>query len=498
MKLEVLLEGVEYSVLCGTLDKAVKSLSYHSDKADAGTVFFALCGEQNDGHDYIEALIKEGVEVFVTEEYNKKTEGLREKYADSESLTILTVKNSRQALALASSKFFGEPDKELITVGITGTKGKTATAYMLQAILENAGIKTGIIGTVRQGFEGHYREAENTTPQSYELYRAMREMLDGGCKAVVMEVSSQALMQHRTYGIEFDIAVFTNLSKDHIGKGEHGSMEEYIYWKSRLFMQSKLAVVNGDSPYADDMLKDAIKEKGASEFKVVRFGSEDIAGLMPFRRGQRLGMSFCYRGMEAELGLPGAFSVYNAMAAMCAAEQLGIEPRDMLPVLRDIKISGRTEQIPTEGKFTVLLDYAHNGDSMRRLLTALRAYEPASLVALFGCGGNRDRSRRYEMGSAAAELADFSVITSDNPREEPPEDIIADIVRAVAAEGGTCTVIPDRRRAIEQTLSAAKRGDIIVICGKGHETYQIIGNEKIRFDDREVILSVTETRETEK
>lgn len=495
MRLRALFEGAEYSLLCGTLDKDVKSLSYHSDEAAPGTVFFALKGAQSDGRDYIVKLIKEGVEVFVTEAYNKEE---KEKYRKllsqlrSAGATLIAVPDAGRALAFASKSFFKKPDEELITIGITGTKGKTGTAYILKAILEKAGIKTGIIGTVQQGFEGHYSEAVNTTPQSYEIYRMLREMVSGGCKAVVMEVSSQALMQHRTDGIDFDIGIFTNLSPDHIGKGEHKSFDEYAYWKSRLFAQTKTAVVNADSPYADMMLAASACEK------LVKFSLSQAEAVMPYRGGEKLATAFTYRGTAMKLPLPGSFNLSNALAAMTAAAELGIEPHDMAAALENISIRGRSELIPSGRELTIVLDYAHNGVALENLLEALRLYEPSTLIAVFGCGGNRDRSRRLEMGRAAGRLADFTVVTTDNPRDEAPERIAQDIARAICETGGRYTLIPDRAEAIAYAIEKAQEGSIVAVCGKGHECYQLIGHEKIYFDDREVIKAVIESQETKK
>lgn len=521
MKLEALFEGTEYSLLCGTLDKDVKSLSYSSDKTSKAAAFFALKGEQSDGHDYIDALIKEGVEVFVAEDYNKVeyVKKLVSEYAPQPetdgSVTLIEVADSRRALAIASRNFFAKPDEELITVGITGTKGKTSTSYMLKSILEKAGLKSGIIGTVQQGFEGHYSEAVNTTPQSYEIYRMLREMADSGCKAVVMEVSSQALMQHRTDGIDFDIGIFTNLSPDHIGKGEHHSFEEYAYWKSRLFVQSKTAVVNSDSTYAAAMLEDARRDTATKLEKTLEYGLFQAKDIRTFREGDRLGMSFVYtepqdsesqgqeeteaeRGTEIKIGLPGVFNVYNALAAMKAAGELGIKASVMAEALAELSVRGRSETVPTGGDFTVILDYAHNGVALENLLKALRAYEPTALVAVFGCGGKRDRNRRFEMGKAAGRLADFTIVTSDNPRDEAAEKIIEDIVSAISETGGRYTVIPDRGEAIAYAIRQAKSGNIIAVCGKGHETYQLIGQRKIHFDDREAIKAVTDSQEKKK
>lgn len=501
MKLETLFEGTEYDLLCGTLDKDVEALIYQSDKASANAVFFALRGENFDGHDYIARLIKESIEVFVTEGYNI-AEGKDEKKADKSKMSdyacfadkadktdekrisVIKVENTRRTLALASKNFFGKPDEDLIVIGVTGTKGKTSTAYMLKAILENADIKTGIIGTVQQGFDGHYHDAENTTPQSYEIYRMMREMADGGCKALVMEVSSQALMQHRTDGIDFDIGIFTNLSPDHIGKGEHSSFEDYAYWKSRLFAQTKTAVINADSPYAGKMAG------CCTDGKLVYFGAAQAENAEPYRREEILGTHFRYRGEEINLSIPGMFNVQNALAAMTAAAEFGISLKDMAAALENISVRGRTEIITTGRDFTLMLDYAHNGIALENLLKTLRSYEPTVLTAVFGCGGNRDRNRRFEMGKAAGELADFTIVTSDNPREEPPKQIIEDIVSAISETGGRYIVIEDRKKAIEYAVKNAESGSITAVCGKGHESYQIIGHEKIHFDDREIIRAV--------
>ena len=371
-----------------------------------------------------------------------------------------------------------------MTIGITGTKGKTGTSVLLKEILEKSKIPTGIIGTVWQGYTGNYEEAGNTTPQSYEIFRLMREMADGGCKAVVMEVSSQALMQRRTEGIRFDIGIFTNLSPDHIGKGEHKNFEEYAYWKSRLFRQTKTAVVNADSPYCEKMLAESKAEK------TIKFSLKQAENIRLYSGNGRLGSTFSFGGEEISLGLAGRFNIYNAIAAMTAARTLGVSAEEMKKALETVSVRGRTEIIPTGRDFTVMLDYAHNGVAMENLLAALREYQPKRLVTVFGCGGNRDPHRRTEMGLAAGKAADLSVITSDNPREEEPDAIIADIVCAISETGGAYKVIPNRAEAIKWTLQNARHGDIIAVCGKGHETYQLIGREKLHFDDREEIKTI--------
>ncbi len=495
MRLDALLQGADFERVCGTLDKEAETLIYHSDKIGPNAVFFAIKGEKADGHDFIKEAAEKGVKTFVAEDCG----GFFPRDA-----TVIRVDDTRKALAIASKNFFGRPDESLWIAGITGTKGKTGTSFMLKSILENAGIKTGIIGTVRQGFEGHYLEAENTTPQSFAIYKMLREMADSGCKAAVMEVSSQALKQHRTFGIDFDVGIFTNLSPDHIGRGEHRDFEEYAACKGRLFRQSGLGVFNEDSEYAAYMaenLRESLRENLQGNLqgnltgtlqteREIFYGMKQAKDIRIFRDGDLLGTEFVFHGEKIRLPLPGRFNIYNAMAAMSAARTLGIEYGKMAEALRDIKIRGRGELIPTYADYAVLLDYAHNGIALESLLRALREYEPKRLIAVFGCGGERDHKRRSEMGLAAGTLADLTVITSDNPRGEPPEEIIREIAEAVSETAGEYVVIADRRQALEWAIKQAQKGDIIAVCGKGHETYQIIADRRIPFDDRAVITEI--------
>ena len=487
MRLDALLQGADFERVCGTLDKEAETLIYHSDKSSPGAVFFAIKGEKADGRDFIKEAEERGVNTFVAEDCRGDF---------PRDATVIRTGDARKALAIASKNFFGNPEKSLRVVGITGTKGKTGTSFMLKAILEHSGIKTGIIGTVMQGFEGHYREAENTTPQSFEIYKMLREMADFGCKAAVMEVSSQALKQHRTFGIDFDIGIFTNLSPDHIGTGEHRDFEEYAACKGRLFRQSRLGVFNQDSQYAAYMaegLQGNLRENFAgslpSERKIF-YGMEQAKNIRAFREGYLLGTEFLFQGETIRLPLPGRFHIYNAMAAMRAANALGVEYGKMPEALRDIKIRGRAELIPTDSDYTVILDYAHNGIALESLLRALREYEPKRLIAVFGCGGERDHKRRSEMGLAAGNFADLTVITSDNPRGEPPEEIIGEIAEAVSKTPGEYVIIADRKQALKWVIRQAQRGDIIAVCGKGHETYQMIADRRIPFDDKEVITEI--------
>ena len=483
MRLDALLQGADFERVCGTLDKEAETLIYHSEKIGPNAVFFAIKGEKADGHDFIKEASERGANTFVVEDCSGDF---------PRDATVIRTRDARKALAIASKNFFGRPDESLWIAGITGTKGKTGTSFMLRAILENSGIKTGIIGTVIQGFEGHYREAENTTPQSFEIYKMLREMADSGCKAAVVEVSSQALKQHRTFGIDFDIGIFTNLSPDHIGTGEHKDFEEYAACKSRLFRQSRLGVLNRDSEYAAYMaenLQGNFAGNLPSE-RTVFYGMKQAKDIRIFRDGDLLGTEFVLHGEKIRLPLPGRFNIYNAMAAMSTARTLGIEYGKMAEALRDIKLRGRGELIPTYADYAVLLDYAHNGIALESLLRALREYEPKRLIAVFGCGGERDHKRRSEMGLAAGMLADLTVITSDNPRGEPPEEIIREIAEAISETTGAYVILADRRQALEWTIRQAQKGDIIAVCGKGHETYQMIADRRIPFDDKEIITEI--------
>lgn len=501
MRLDVLFGGLPWEVVCGTPDKDVKALVYHSDKTVPGSAFFAIRGEERDGKEYLEQAAGLGAHILVTDEQNQQMEKLLCRLGEVYGVTGVRVKDIRKALAAASAEFYGRPAEKLTLIGVTGTKGKTTTAFMIKEILEEAGIKTGIIGTVVSGYDGCYREAENTTPQSEDIHRTLSHMVDAGCKAAVMEVSSQGIMQDRTYGLNFDYAVFTNLYPDHIGAGEHKNLEEYICWKSRLFKQTKTALFNVDDFRWQDMAREstadrivtfAVKSGDENRCTEARPADYKAENVLLRREKDLMGVGFTIGDREFFTGMPGRFNVYNALAAAACSASMDIPWECIQRALSKIKVRGRAEIVNLGQDFTVLVDYAHNGPALESLLKALREYEPARLIAVFGCGGNRDRNRRFEMGKAAAQLADFSVVTSDNPRHENPLDIIKDITRAMAQEEGSYIVIPDRREAICWTVSQAQTGDVIVIAGKGHETYQLLGSEKRHFDDRETVLSVME------
>ena len=512
MKLAALTEGLQYTLLQGTMEKDVNSLIYFSEEAEAGSAFFAIPGSEKNGLAYVQAAQARGAEVFIVQEslFLDSTESPQN--PQSRPPTVLLVEDVRKALALMSSRFYGNPCDSLFTVAVTGTKGKTSTAYMLRAILEEAGIRTGLIGTVENGWEGHFQEAERTTPQSLDVQRWCRQMADGGCRAVVMEVSSQGLMQSRVCGVPFDLGIFTNLSPDHIGPGEHKSFEEYAYWKSTLFSQCRTAVIQEDVPAWRELLEERQKEARQRETerrdilprRVLSFGQQAgsdfrCSHLQLTGDETGLGTSFLLEERRSQterklsLGLPGLFQAFNAAGAAAAARSCGIGWAVIEEALKKVRVPGRVEPVDTGGKTCVLVDYAHNGLALRQLLRDLRVYGPRQLIVVFGCGGNRDRNRRKEMGRAAAELADRVIVTSDNPRKEKPEAIIADIVRAmeeVREEGrlrGSWKTVENRAEAIREAVRLGEKDDIVLIAGKGHETYQLTGEKKIHFDDREIV-----------
>jgi len=481
MKLRDLLEELDYELYAGNLDKEISTLVYDSRKVEKDSLFVCISGTVRDAHDFIPDVIEKGACTIIIEKDVTPIDGI----------TYIKVKNSRQALAITSAAFFGHPARKLKTIGITGTKGKTTTTYMVKSILEKAGIKTGLIGTIESIVGDERIPAVNTTPESYRVQELFRQMVDAGLDAVVMEVSSQALMLHRVSGFTFDIGVFTNLEPDHIGENEHKDFADYMHCKSLLFQQCKVGIFNGDSEHIDGILKghtcDVIKYGYNKDNDLV---AENVKLL---KEHGALGVKYHISGkenMDVEVNVPGTFSVYNSLTAVAICKQFDVAEDKIKAALKDVHVKGRIELVPVSKKFTVMIDYAHNAMALESLLTTLKAYEPGRLVCLFGCGGNRAKSRRYEMGEVSSKLADLTVVTSDNPRNEEPMDIINDILIGVKKADGEYVTIPDRKDAIRYCLVNAKEGDIVVLAGKGHEDYQEIKGVKHHMDERELIADI--------
>ncbi|MCD8076994.1 MAG: UDP-N-acetylmuramoyl-L-alanyl-D-glutamate--2,6-diaminopimelate ligase [Lachnospiraceae bacterium] len=475
--LRELLDGMDYELVKGSLDVPVGDIIYDSRKECRGDAFVCICGTKIDSHDFIPDVAARGAAAVVIE---------REVPVEAD-ITVVRVPSARRALAELSAAYFDHPTRKMTTIGLTGTKGKTTSTYMLKAILEAAGKKVGLVGTNGAVIAGEHFTTNNTTPESYELQQYFHRMVEAGCEYMIMEVSSQGLMMDRVAGIHFDIGIFTNITPDHIGPGEHSSFEEYRAWKGELFKRCEIGIVNRDDPNCEALLAGhtcAIRTFGQKEED--DFRATEIRHL---QNGSFMGVSFMlsgkYGSFPVEVGIPGLFSVYNALGALGAALTLGISQEAILSALKSIRVNGRMELVYASDRFSVIVDYAHNGVSTRSLLETLRDYNPKRLVVVFGCGGNRDPHRRYEMGEVAGEMADLSIVTADNSRFEKVEDIIADIHIGLDPTGGAFVDIPDRREAIRYSIEQAQPGDVIAIIGKGHEDYQEVCGVKTHFSDRE-------------
>ena len=481
MLLKQLIEDMDYEVLAGRVDTEVTTLVYDSRKVEKGSVFVCISGSVRDAHDFIPDVVAKGAAAVIVEKDVELQEGV----------TYIKVANSRLALACMSAAYFDHPARKLKTIGITGTKGKTTTTYMVKSILESAGIKTGLIGTIESIVGKKRIPSANTTPESYRVQELFHEMVEAGLDAVVMEVSSQALMLHRVSGFMFDIGVFTNLEPDHIGENEHKDFADYMHCKSLLFRQCKLGIFNGDSEHLEGILKGH-----TCEVETFGYGKNNdlVADGVELKKDHgALGVRYHVSGLmnfDVEVNVPGSFSVYNSLTAIAICHHFGVDVEKIKHALLHVSVKGRIEIVPVTKRYTIMIDYAHNAMALESLLTTLREYEPGRLVCLFGCGGNRAKSRRYEMGEVSSRLADITVVTSDNPRNEEPMDIINDILVGVHKADGAYVTIPDRKEAIAYCMKNAQDGDIIVLAGKGHEDYQEICGVKHHMDERELIADI--------
>ena len=482
MKLKNLLANVEYNMI-NDLNPEISDVIYDSRKVKDSTVFVCLKGYTSDGHKYAESAVESGAcALVISDELN---------FEVPENVAVVKVSDTRLALALISAEFFGHPCEELKTVAITGTKGKTTTTAMVAEIFEQAGIKTGTIGTLGIIYDGKTVKTDNTTPESYEIQKSMRDMINAGCKAMVIEASSIGLKHNRLAGMMFDVAIFTNFSDDHIGGVEHKDMAEYLYCKSLLFRQCRKAAANID----DNSWRDITKDFNG---KILTYGFSEKADLCAFNEhllsdNGFIGVHFETDGLKTlslDVGIPGKFNVYNALAAICAVSFFDIPDEAVIKGLRAAKVKGRVEPVKVNGNYTLLIDYAHNALSMENVLTTLRKYNPHRLITMFGAGGNRPKVRRYEMGETSGRLSDLSVITEDNSRYEDVMDIIEDIKVGINKTDGKYVVVPNRKDAIRYCMQHAEDGDIIVLAGKGHEDYQEIKGVKYHMDERELIADI--------
>lgn len=485
MKVFELVKDFEYEVINGDINREISTLVSDNRKLTKDCVFICIEGANFDGHSVVNDAFKCNAAAVIVMKNVEVPENI--------NTAVIKVKDTREALALASAAYFSYPTKEIKVIGVTGTKGKTTTTYLIKSILENAGYKVGLIGTIETIIGDEHIPSKNTTPESYVLQETFRKMADNGIEVCVMEASSQGFLMKRTLGTEFEIGIFTNLEPDHIGPNEHDSFENYMECKSMLFRQCKAGILNADDEHLERILKGHTCEVftyGMSENADYRASNVKL-----FEEKGVLGISFSVNGRintDVAIDMPGKFSLYNALTAVSVCSYLGIKEDAIKSALKSAKVKGRIEMVPVSDDFTLMIDYAHNAMALESLLTTLKEYESGRLVCVFGCGGNRAKSRRFEMGEVSGRLADFTIITSDNPRFEEPLDIIADIVTGIEKTDGEYIKIPDRKEAIKYAIENGRKGDIIVLAGKGHEDYQEIKGVKYPMDERVLISEVLE------
>ncbi len=464
-----------------TKDIDIKYITSDSRKVEKDYLFVAICGFELDGHAYIEAAVEKGAAAILINE---------ERYDEFKDLdvVILTTLNTRELLGKIACNFYNDPSKEFKLVGITGTKGKTTTSFMVKKILEESGKKVGLVGTVAC-YIGNKKlmDSDRTTPEALDLQEMFREMADAGCEYVVMEVSSQSLKLGRVDGCNFNIGLFTNLSEDHISPHEHSSMRDYFECKCKLFDMVKTGVVNVD----DEKGQELVEMKPNCNFitySIYNDSENKATNVNITNELTTYNVNINGNDELIQISIPGEFTVYNSLGAISICEELGVESKYIISGLKKVRVPGRSELIDNDKGLTIMLDYAHSEESLRNILSAVKAYTKGRVICLFGCGGDRDARKRPKMAKVSGELADFTIITSDNPRTEEPEAIVKDIEAGIIGVTDQYIVIVDRIEAIDYAVKMAKKGDIVVLAGKGHESYQIIGHTKYPFDEKQYVL----------
>ena len=478
MKLREVLRGIDYELVKGSIDSDINDIKYDSRKVEVGDIFVCLVGINSDGHNYIDKAIELGCNTVVVEK----------NINIDKDINIIKVNDTRKVLSLMSINYYNNPKEDIILIGITGTKGKTTTSWMIKNILEEDNKKCGIIGTMGIYFNNKHYETVNTTPESYEIQKYLREMVNDGVKYCVMEVSSQALKVGRVEGLTFDYGIFTNLTKDHIGEGEHSSMEEYVYCKSMLFERCKCGIFNIDDSYSNTMIDKCM----GSIYKYGYDNNSDIVikGVKLFKNNNFLGIKVNTTGIIEDTFLvntPGIFSAYNAVSSIIVCYLIGCSIDSMKKALSKTSIKGRMEIVPINKEYMIIIDYAHNGVSMESALKTIKDYHPNRIISVFGAGGNRSIDRRFEMGEMSGKYADFTIITEDNSRFESVYDIMNDIETGIKKTNGKYIKIEDRDSAIKYAIDMAQNGDVIMLLGKGHETYKDVNGVKEYYDEREVV-----------
>ena len=485
MKLKNMLVGLEGLKARGDIEQEIEGIENNSQKVKKGYLFVAIKGFNVDGHEYVEEAIRNGATAIVLENgCDLKTIKI------PKEITVILAQNTREFLAVASSNFYGNPSGKFKLIGITGTKGKTTTTFMIKDILEKAGKNVGLIGTIAVYINGKKEEdSERTTPESLELQKIFAKMVEEKVEYVVMEVSSQSLKLHRVDGCQFDYVIFTNLSEDHISEKEHTDIKDYFESKLKLFEMCKNGFVNIDDLYGSK-IPDLFPESTITKYGIDNSGdflAKDITitnSYVDFRA------KVSDRNERIKVDIPGRFTVYNSLAAICICKKLGIDPEIIKEALLKVKVPGRSEMVDNKLELPIMIDYAHTPESLENILKAVKSYTKGRVICVFGCGGDRDIRKRQIMGEISGKIADYTIITSDNPRSEKPEDIIEEIEKGIIKTKGKYEITIKREEAIEKAIKMARKSDIIVLAGKGHETYQEINDKKYPFDERKVIKEI--------
>ena len=485
MDLKKILLGLENLKVKGNLDIDIKGIENNSREVKTGYMFIAIKGFETDGHNYINDAIDAGCTAVMIQEGCDLS-----KINVKNDVTVIMAKDTSEALAICSSNFYDNPSRKFKLIGVTGTKGKTTTTFMIKELLEKAGKKVGLIGTIATYINGKkIKESDRTTPESLELQKTFFQMAKEKVEYVVMEVSSQSLKLHRVDGCNFDIAIFTNFSEDHISEKEHTDMKDYFQSKLKLFNMCKVGIVNADDLYAAKI------PKLFPNSDITTYGIDNPCNLL----AKDITITNSYvdfrvkitdRNERVKTGIPGRFSVYNSLAAICVAQKVGVSLETIKEALLEVRVPGRSEVVDNKFEIPIMIDYAHSPESLESILQAVKSYTRGRVISVFGCGGDRDKGKRPIMGEISGRIADYTIITSDNPRTEEPEEIIKEIEKGIKKTKGNYQVVVDRTEAIEKAIKMATKKDIIVLAGKGHELYQEINGKKYPFDERSIIKKI--------
>ena len=485
MELKAIISGIEGLKARGNLSIDITSVESDSRKINKNSLFVAIKGFEVDGHKFIKQAIQNGATAVMIQAGEKLNK------ADiPDDLTIIMAPDTRIALAKIACNFYGNPSKKLKLIGVTGTKGKTTTTFMIKAILEGFGKKVGLIGTVANYIgTRNLGESSRTTPDSLELQKLFSDMLKENVEYAVMEVSSQALKLHRVDGCDFDIGVFTNFSEDHISEHEHPNMEDYFNSKLQLIKLSKMSFINSDD-FRVSKIKKLLPDKEIKSYGIDNEADLIAKDITITNASVDFKVKINGKNERIKTGIPGRFSVYNSLAAISVVTKLGVDAECIKESLLSVRVPGRSELVDNKKGLAIMIDYAHSPESLESILSAAKAYTRGKVISVFGCGGDRDKGKRPIMGQISTNIADFTIITSDNPRSEEPAEIVKEIEAGAKKTKGNYITIVDRTEAIKYAINMANKNDLIVLAGKGHETYQEINGVKKHYDEREIIKEV--------